>query len=183
MEIDPIVVSRYAVALFRHAQRHAELDRLEQTVQAMLPLLAAGSSLRTFLETPLIPKQRKKDLIERLIAQSATPIPGRFILVLLERNRVDHLAACLRRFIELVQESKGIYPARVTTAVELDPDQRGELQRVLETHTGRTLALEFAVDPGLLGGVIFRHGDEQIDTSLRGRLNEIRARIKPLKVH
>jgi len=45
--------------------------------------------------------------------------------------------------------------------------------------TGKKIEAKYALEPTLLGGVVVRIGDTIYDGSLRGRLNEMRARLRP----
>ena len=87
-----------------------------------------------------------------------------------EHNPVDDLAA----LAEQVAELRGRSVARVVTAEELSSTQREALAQKLENIYGREMAVHAEVDPSLLGGMIIRVGDEEIDGSTRGKLTRLR---------
>jgi F-type H+-transporting ATPase subunit delta len=55
--------------------------------------------------------------------------------------------------------------------------QKKNLAQSLEKKTGKKIEAKYAVDKGLLGGVVVRIGDTVYDGSLRYRLNEMRAKL------
>jgi len=61
----------------------------------------------------------------------------------------------------------------VTSAAPLDEAQQGSLTAALERRLGRTVRLQCATDPTLIGGAVLRAGDLVIDGSLRARLERI----------
>jgi F-type H+-transporting ATPase subunit delta len=73
-----------------------------------------------------------------------------------------------------VREQTGELDVHATTAVELSPDLRSRLEQRLGSSTGRKVTLHASVDPTIIGGLVVRHGDTLVDTSLRGRLEQLR---------
>ncbi len=81
----------------------------------------------------------------------------------------------LARYEELVKEHLGRIEVEVTTAVELSEEQRDRLkERLADVLEGREILLETNVNPGLIGGAVFRYGGRMMDGSIRGRLESLR---------
>ena len=81
----------------------------------------------------------------------------------------------LARYEQLVKEHLGRIEVDVTTAVELSEEQRDRLkERLASVLEGREVILETNVDPGLIGGAVFRFGGRLMDGSIRGRLESLR---------
>lgn len=183
MTLDLTVARRYAQALFNLSQKQGITAELEELARRTLPLTAPHAPLAKFLQAPHIAKSKKRDLVQKVIADKIPTLLDEFILLLIDRGRADHLHQALLDFVRFAEESRDVYPAEVATAVPLTDEQRQRLQDVLQAHTGHTLAIEFCVEPSLLGGVVFRYRDELIDGSIRGSLKEIGALLRPLRVH
>lgn len=183
MHSDLIAAGRYAEALFRLAQKQGLLAQVAREVEQLLPLLAPAAPLRAFLENPQIATGKKRDLVNRTLQSSLSSMLDEFVLLMIDKNRVLELEPALCRFLTLVEEHEGIFPAQLTTAVPLREAEQALLQRTLEAHTGVRLRIHYEVDPRIIGGAVFRYRDELIDGSIRGGLDAIRARLKPLKVY
>ncbi|HEY9522235.1 MAG TPA: F0F1 ATP synthase subunit delta, partial [Thermopolyspora sp.] len=67
--------------------------------------------------------------------------------------------------------------AVVRSAVPLTEAQRRRLVDWLRTAYGRDIHLNAEVDPKVLGGFSVRVGDEIIDTTIVGRIEEVRRRL------
>ena len=61
----------------------------------------------------------------------------------------------------------------VTTALPLNDNEKSQLTSQIGAQ-----AVNFKVDPGILGGVIARAGDRVIDGSVRAELNELATRLR-----
>jgi F-type H+-transporting ATPase subunit delta len=183
MATDPVVVERYADALFGRAVKEGQLQALADEIRELLPILRGISGLRGFMEAPQIPRERKRALIEKTVARTEASQLDEFALLLIDKGRIDHFGPILERFLVMEEEHRGVFPADVTSAVILDDAQRTVIQRALEAHTGHTLDITFHVDPRVIGGVVFRHRDELLDTTLRTGIDEIGASIGAVRVH
>ena len=63
--------------------------------------------------------------------------------------------------------------ATVSSAVPLTDQEQAALSEKLKARFGQALAVQFAVEPSLLGGVAVRVGDQILDGSVRGKLDAL----------
>ena len=75
-----------------------------------------------------------------------------------------------REFERIVDERLGWVPADVTSARELSPKEKEEVERVLGSKLGKYIRAHYAVDPNLLGGVRARVASREYDATVRSRL-------------
>ncbi len=64
--------------------------------------------------------------------------------------------------------------AEVTSAVELNAEERAAIENRLIDQFGLGLEFRFAVNPQILGGLLIRVGDKLLDTSVASRLVAMR---------
>lgn len=67
--------------------------------------------------------------------------------------------------------------AIVESATELDAAHHQQLQQSLNAKYGRPLALEFSLNPELLGGIRVRVGSDVWDGSVKARLENLKAQL------
>ena len=65
---------------------------------------------------------------------------------------------------------------RVTTAVELTDDQRSKIETAVEEKMGSALIVE-EVNPSIIGGIRIVAGSKELDATVKGRLNRLRATL------
>ncbi len=68
--------------------------------------------------------------------------------------------------------------AHVTTAFELSAAQLAGLVARLEANFGRKITATQSVDADLIGGVVIQVGDEVMDASVRGGLENLAVTLK-----
>jgi ATP synthase F1 delta subunit len=164
-------VNSYAQALFSSGKRQGLLARMLEESKMVAALLKANPAFATFLEGPQIPTEKKRELIDRAFGRRLSQISINLLYMMVDRERARLLGRILEEFAEVAERAEGIHPARVTTAHELNFDQKQKLKAALEKHTDCRLRIDYAVKPELIGGLVFRFRDVLIDASLRHGLD------------
>jgi F-type H+-transporting ATPase subunit delta len=167
----------YAEALLGAARRLGVVQRAQEEARVLLKVATDNPRLLVFLESPHIATHDKLALLDRVFQGRLGPLMMNLLHVLAGRRRTTYLNETLERFQELVERSEGILRARVTTARELNFQDKLRLKAALERFTRAQLKIEYLVEERLIGGLICRLRDTQIDTSLRSGLEEIRRRL------
>ena len=118
---------------------------------------------------------QKKSVLEKIIApQFFNQNTTKFLMILVERNRIDMFQAVAEKYLQLVYDLAEIKIAQVTSAFELSPEQEMDLIAQLRTRTGaKEIKLVTNVDRTLLGGLQVQIGSSVIDVSLKGQLRQL----------
>lgn len=111
---------------------------------------------------------------EQEFAGLAAGLRGQGTITAAQADLLQQLAAEVGA---LTAARKGRREALVRTALPLTAEERERLEAWLTRRFGRGWRLVYQVDPGVLGGVWLRVGDQVIDGSLRGRLQSLRERM------
>jgi F-type H+-transporting ATPase subunit delta len=173
--IRDIAAKRYAEAAYLLARQEGNEQAWSDGLGAMA-MLFGDRQARLLFENSRVPIAQKLQLVERALA-GVDPLVLNLARLLLRRGRTSLGPDIAAAFQELVDESKGIAHATVTSAVPLSPDdQRATTQRLREI-TGGQVTLETEVDPGILGGLVVRIGDRLIDGSTKSRLLALKRRL------
>lgn len=64
--------------------------------------------------------------------------------------------------------------AEVTSAVTLTEDEKNDIRKEIQSRLGSQAAVNFRVEPSILGGIIIRVGDKVLDGSVSGQLETMR---------
>lgn len=67
--------------------------------------------------------------------------------------------------------------AEVTSALPLTEDEQESVRKNITAATGGGTTISFRVDPSILGGLVVRVGDQVIDGSVAGQLQELRQNL------
>jgi len=174
----PAIANRYAKAL---VDVSFKLNQHEQVAQELLQfedLLARQKELALFYSNPAIAVAKKKAATKEILGKLAFgPATSNFLLVLIDNHRMGGFAEIRKAFQQELNNRLGVTQAEVTTAAELDAETHQKLEAKLAALTGKKVALKFANDPGLIGGVVTRIGDTIYDGSIRQQLNSMKSRL------
>jgi len=166
----------YAEALYDAAGAAGALPRIEEELLAFTVAVVQDDRLMRFLDSPVVPFPEKRRVIETALA-GFHRIALNFILVVVERVRVEMIEAIGRAFRDHSSRMAGIAEFRVTTAERLDFAQARRLKEFLELRLARPVLLAEAVRPALLGGLVLEHEDFRWNGSLAHHLGRLVAQM------
>ncbi len=164
----------YADALFSLAM---ETDTVAEPIAALKEVrdgLTATEGALDLLASPSIPKDERCAVLEKAFGYIQPEHVLSFVGVLTQHGHIRELDDCLTAYRELHDAASRLSTAYVTSAVELTDGEKAELTEKLSRKFNRTVRLECAVDPSLLGGLVVRVDSKVIDGSLKHRLQQIK---------
>lgn len=159
------------------AEREGSLEETEDELFRFSRTLSSSPELRAALINPNAPSEAKTQLLHRLLGGKARPATERLVTRLVTQPRGRSLEGGLDELCKLAAERRGRSVAVVTSAVPLSDEQRERLGSALARLYGRRMHLNLDVDPGILGGISVRIGDEVINGSIATRLDEAERRM------
>ncbi|SEG58181.1 F-type H+-transporting ATPase subunit delta [Nonomuraea solani] len=165
------------VAAAAEAESHSRLDEVEDELFRFGRIVAANPELRRALADAGAPEEGKRELLRDLLDGKVAPTSLRLITQLVVHPRGRSLEVGLEEISQLVAQQRQRLVAVVRSAVELTGAQRDRLAAWLRTSFGRDVHLNVEVDKRVLGGFSVRIGDEIIDTTIVGRIEEVRRRL------
>ncbi|MER6575393.1 F0F1 ATP synthase subunit delta [Nonomuraea sp. NPDC001023] len=165
------------VAAAAEAEGQSRLDDVEDELFRFGRIVAANPDLRRALADAAAPAEGKRQLLGDLLGGKVAPTSQRLITQLAVHPRGRSLETGLEEFGQLVAQQRRRLVAVVRSAVELSDAQKQRLADWLRTSYGRDVHLNVEVDKRVLGGFSVRIGDEIIDTTIVGRIEEVRRRL------
>lgn len=173
MNVTPVAY-RYARSLMQLAQDRGELEAAREDMFLVAETCANSRELRQLLKSPVIKADRKIKVMGRLFGGKVGSMTERFIDILIRKGREGMLPEIAQAFQSAYRHDQNILLAEVKSAVPLNERSRAQVKKMAEErHPGKSITLVETVDPSLIGGVIVRIGDEQIDNSVSRRLSDL----------
>lgn len=175
--IDPRVGLRYAQALFGLAEKAGTLERMEKELLEAKALVERYPEVSHLLKTTLS-REEKEDFVEKVsLPEGFSNLLVNFLKVLVRKHHFQELGLIQEKFHRLYEQGKGLQRIRVKSPVPLDETVQEKLRRALEKKLRRTVYLETAVDPEILGGIILDFDGTQIDGSFRTVIHELKQKL------
>ena len=192
----------YAEAVFRIAQGENDLAGWSARVQS-LALIVSDAQLARLISDPAVSAEQVASLVIEVAGSDLGKSAANFVHVLAENDRLSLLPEISAQFEALKANAEGTLEATITSAQELTQAQiddlvaglkanaEGTLEATitsaqvltqaqlddliagLKTKFNRTVNVQVAVDPELIGGAVIAIGDQVIDGSVKGRLQRM----------
>ncbi len=163
------VQSRFLVA-----EADSSLDEVEDELFRFARIVAHDPDLRAVLTDRALDSDRKRELLEALLADRVRPATLSIVLQLVLSPRGRTLEDGLEDYAALAADIRSRSVATVTSAIPLDEPTQERLAAALTRSLGRAVQVQVEVDPKVVGGLLVRVGDELIDGSTLHRLREAR---------
>ncbi|MFT3899638.1 MAG: F0F1 ATP synthase subunit delta [Gordonia sp. (in: high G+C Gram-positive bacteria)] len=164
-------------ALLRSAAKAGDGDAVEDELFRLGRIVAGNPELEQALSDRARPAADRAGLFRKLVAGKVNPVTEKLAVDAIERAQ-EKPADALASLADTAAGISGRRVARVRSATELSAAQRAKLAKDLEKDLGSPVTLHVDVDPELLGGVVVRVGNEQIDGSVAGKFAAVRRGLR-----
>jgi F-type H+-transporting ATPase subunit delta len=169
----------YAKALYAvvHDQDPGRVEAVIGELERMAEALEAVPDLLRVLTTPMVSVQTKTAILDEVLDSLEMTEPARrFLHVVQQHYRMEHMRDIATVYRELVDRAKGRVRATVEVAGELDAEQQRHIARVLSEVLGTEVTTQFKFSPELLAGFRARVGSKLYDGSLVGQIDRLSRR-------
>lgn len=159
------------------AEANGRLSSVEDEVFRFTQVLRAERALRAALLDRTAPAEAKSNLVRTLLEGKAQPETVRLVEYAALERRERSLEGELEHIAELAAERQQQRVAVVRVATALSDDHRDRLRRALSAQVGTSVQLNVVVEPELVGGIKVEIGDEVVDGTVLGRLDDARRQL------
>ena len=150
----------------------AELDRVAGALKAV-------PDFHRVLVTPMVAVEAKTKILDAVLDALEIGEPTRrFLHVVQQHYRMQHMNDIAATFRELVDQSLGRTRARVETAIALEEEEQRRLVDAISDFEGATVVADFEANRELLGGFKLQVGSRVFDGSLAGELTRLSKEIE-----
>lgn len=173
------VAERYATALFELASEERSVETVSRDFATLKALLSESPDLVRLVKAPVFSVEEQKLGMDAVLRRmEAAPLTVRFVLTLATKRRLFALNQIIDAYERRIAEQRGEINAEVSATRPLSDAETDELKRALREKLGRDARLSTKVDPSLLGGLVVKVGSQMIDSSLRTKLEGLRAAMR-----
>jgi len=162
------LASGYASCVFEDVAEVSELERTEEDLFSFARVIRESAPLRSALSDSSRPVADRRELASVLLQDKVSPVTIRLArAALLGRSRDP--SGSIEWMAERAAEARGWRVARVTSARELDDQERSDLSRALRDLAGNPVEL--------LGGAVVALGNVLVDASAQHRLDQLHEQL------
>jgi len=169
-----IVAHRYAKSLLDLAIEKNVVDQVQKDMHTFADTCKESRALVLAFQSPIIKHGDKLAILKKLFQAQFHPVSFSIFEIITKKNRERFLPDIASAFLRLYGDFKGIQQAEVSSSTALTEAQRNQIIDLVKQYTGKEVALVEKVDEQLIGGFVLRVGDQQIDDSIRRKLNDLK---------
>jgi ATP synthase F1 delta subunit len=163
----------YGKALFEAAADVNKTDLILEEALGLLDVFKQEPEFFEFIRTPVISATEKKQTITKIFSGRISAELLNFLFILIDKRRVGEFKNIVKRYQQLMDESKGFSIGTIYSVNPLSGEQLATFEEKTGKLVRKNVRLENRTDPAILGGVrIFIEG-KVVDASVRKRLDDL----------
>ena len=176
--IDRRASRRYARALFDLAVKENELDKIAAGLLEVSTLIHKHPEIMRLVSNSTVGQSEKEDFLDKIIPTGIPAQVLQFLKVLAKKKRFREFSEVQQIFHKLYEEKQGVEEVKVISAVPLSESVQTKLTTTLEKKLNAKVRLIQETNTDIIGGLILRFQDNEIDASYRSRILEIEQILK-----
>lgn len=170
--------ARYAKALLQLAEQNQLTEKVVQDARMIHGLISDSKELELLLSSPLVKADKKMLVLNKLFEGKVEDLSLKLIQQTVKQNRENLLSVIFAEMIAQYNKANQIAKVDVTTAIPLEDSVREDIKaKLVQAYKLSKVELVEKVDESLLGGMILRIDDKQLDASIRRKLNDIKKEL------
>lgn len=167
----------YAEAVFASADAGGKLQAWSQALQR-LAMIVADPDMHNAIGDPKIDPEQLYGLVAAAAGNTLNGEAQNFVRVLIDNDRLPVLPEIATLFESLKDEREGVIEAQIESAFPVDDTALAQLVGDLERRFKRKVRPQVTIDRALIGGALITVGDEVIDGTVRGRLENMASALR-----
>lgn len=168
------VAKRYAQGLLDFTNESGQTNAVFSEMKDVVKLMSESKDLNKFFLTPYIDSKKKTEVASQIF-KSLSPVSQNLITLVIKHGRENQLRNIAQEFINKVEDINGVQRITLTTATQISKENIDQIIKSTDLINANSNAdLVHIIKPEILGGYILRVGDQQIDASVKAKLNSIK---------
>jgi F-type H+-transporting ATPase subunit delta len=168
------IAAPYARALFDFSVEKNIMHQITADFQNLEIFLNESSELTEYLSNPIVSQDAKQAVLTKVLQPQLNTETFKFLMVLVERNRINLLTSVITNYLELVYETASIKTIEVVTAFAFSNAQKNTLiEKLKELTNAREIRLVVTVEPSLIGGFLIKTESKVIDFTIKNQLQQL----------
>lgn len=178
---DAIISKRYADAFLAYAKETIGLQGGLDELHSARRIVNDNPELGNFLASREFTNTEKHNAIDAVFTDGFSE-ETRILIKLLVDRKHSELIGDIAEYARINYAHQGELDALLKTSYPLDTELLGRLKSALESKLEKRLHLYVELDSSLIGGVSVTIGNIVVDGSVRKRLEDLRDKLKVMKV-
>ena len=172
------ISKEYAKSLFALASEDRSEEKYLEELNYFYGISKSEPEYAELLSSPALTREERVALLDEAFEGKLSEYVMSFLKLLCESGEMKLIGECIEEYEKMYRDSMRRHAVKVTSAVELNGDEKERIERKTEKIVGGICDVTYVVDPSILGGVIIETENALIDGSLKKSLQEVKEVIK-----
>ncbi len=168
------VASRYAKSFIDLTIEQGSMEQAYADMKTILEVCKSNPDFVTFLKSPVVKTDTKQEVLKQIFDGKLNKITSAYLQLITGKKREIYLREIATEFVNQYKENKKILTAVITTANGLDDILRAQIIDIVKGKGNNEVVLQEIVNKDIIGGLIIRVGDKQMDASISRKLNNLK---------
>lgn len=167
------VAKRYAQGLLDFTNESGQTATVFSEMKDVVKIMKESADLNKFFMTPYIDSKKKVEVANEIF-KGLSVSSKNLITLVIKHGREKQLKNIAQEFINKVEDINGVQRVTLTVATQLSNENIEQILKSTDLVNNSNFDLAVNVKPEILGGYILRVGDQQVDASVRSKLNHVK---------
>ncbi|AZA83858.1 ATP synthase F1 subunit delta [Chryseobacterium lactis] len=168
------VAKRYAQGLLDFTNESGQTATVFSEMKDVVKVMSESKDLNKFFLTPYIDSKKKIEVANEIF-KGLSVSSQNLIKLVIKHGRENQLKNIAQEFINKVEDLSGVQRVTLTTATPLSKENLDQILRSTNlVNADSKFDLKVNVKPEILGGYVLRVGDQQVDASVKTKLNQVK---------
>lgn len=168
------VAKRYAQGLLDFTNESGQTAAVFSEMKDVVKIMAESKDLNKFFLTPYIDAKKKIEVANEIF-KGLSASSQNLIRLVIKHGRESQLKNIAQEFINKVEDINGVQRVTLTTATQLSKENIDQILRSTNlVNANSNFDLKMIINQDILGGYILRVGDQQVDASVKTKLNQVK---------
>jgi len=168
------ITSRYAKSLLSLSIEQNVLDKTFSDMKHIQKICSESKELSLLLKSPIVKIDKKLSILSEVFSSSVSEITMTFINIITSKKREMHLEGIVESFISLYKKHNNIETVALITSHPIDEKTKLEILDFVKKNGKQNIEMTQGIDEELLGGMIIRMGDKQLDASVSRNIKKLK---------
>lgn len=168
------VAKRYAQGLLDFTNESGQTAAVFSEMKDVVKIMIESKDLNKFFLTPYIDAKKKIEVANEIF-KGLSASSQNLIRLVIKHGRENQLKNIAQEFINKVEDINGVQRVILTTATQLSKENIDQILRSSNLVSANSnFDLKVNINQDILGGYILRVGDQQVDASVKTKLNQVK---------
>lgn len=168
------VAKRYAQGLLDFTNESGQTAAVFSEMKDVVKIMIESQDLNKFFLTPYIDAKKKIEVANEIF-KGLSASSQNLIKLVIKHGRENQLKNIAQEFINKVEDINGVQRVTLTIATQLSKENIDQILRSTNlVNANSNFDLKLIINQDILGGYILRVGDQQVDASVKTKLNQVK---------